>query len=89
VWQRVSVWSDGLVTVPVPNVSVETWWNSSVRGGLRINGARQRRFISTLPGACGRRGIEVFSGGVHGATSSFTFDQRGNSMAFLGFAWKG
>jgi hypothetical protein len=59
------------------------------RGGLRINGARQRRFLSTLPGACGRRGIEVFSGGDHGATSGFTFDQRGNSMAFLGFAWKG
>jgi hypothetical protein len=32
VWQRVSVWSDGLFTVPVPNVSVETWWNSSVQG---------------------------------------------------------
>jgi hypothetical protein len=59
------------------------------RGGLRINSARQRRFLSTLPGACGRRGIEGFSRGVHGATSGFTFDQRGNAVAVLGFAWKG
>jgi hypothetical protein len=33
------------------------------RGGLCINGARQRRFLSTLPGACGRRGIEGFCRG--------------------------
>lgn len=44
VWLLVSHWTYGHVKVPTPAMSIEEWWNSSIRG----RGKKEKQLIASL-----------------------------------------
>ena len=71
-WWLVHMWSDGLISIPVPGVDVADWWNSSLRAANVENKDRVAALlIYTSWNVWNKHNRRIFQGISQSPTRSF------------------